>query len=107
MARPSARCRSRQNPPPTSKDELAGAAPEPAPIKGSDTSTSTSAALRVSTLTPPNASVAVLSLAPALAATAPSLDNELFKQFMKAYLEAQVPGQIEVDPKPCKQPFKA
>ena len=46
------------------------------------------------------------ALAIALAA-APSLDNKLFKQFMKAYLEVQVPDQTEVDTKPCKQFFKA
>ena len=39
-------------------------------------------------------------------ATTPLLDNKLLKQFMKAYLEAHMPGQTEVDPKPCKQPLK-
>ena len=43
----------------------------------------------------------------AITATGPPSDNKLFKQFMKAYMEAQVPGQIEVDSKPCKQLFKA
>ena len=33
--------------------------------------------------------------------------NELFKQFMKAYLENQVTGQTEIDIEPRKQLFKA
>ena len=35
-------------------------------------------------------------------------DNKLFKQFMKAYLEAQTPAQIaeEMDAKPCEQLLK-
>ena len=108
MAKPPA-CRSpRRNPPLTGKDELAGAAPEPAPTKGSDTSTLAPAASCVPTPTPPpDTLVAAPSSAPALAATAPSSDNELFKQFMKAYLEAQVPGRTEVDPEPREQPLKA
>ena len=76
---------------PAGKDKLAGAAP----IKGSDTPTSTFVMLRVPTPAP--------ATAPAVT---PSLDNELFKQFMKAYLEVQVPGQTKVDSKPCKQPCK-
>ena len=108
MARPPARRSPRRNPPPTGEDELAGAAQGPAPTEGSDTSTPAPAASRVPTPTPPpDALVAAPSSAPALAATAPSSDNELFKQFIKAYLEAQVPGQTEVDPEPCKQPLKA
>ena len=81
-----------QNPRSTGKDELAGATP----TEGSGTSTPTPVVSRVRT--------------PALATAlvvAPSLDNKLFKQFMKTYLEAQVSSQIEVDPEPCKQPFKA
>ena len=34
-------------------------------------------------------------------------NNKLFKQFMKAHLEVQVPGQINVDSEPHKQPLKA
>ena len=40
-------------------------------------------------------------------AIAPSLDNKLFTQFIKAYLEAQVPGQIKIDSEACKQSLKA
>ena len=84
MAGPRA-CRSPcRNPPSVGEDELAGAAP----TEGSGTPTPTP----------------VVSRAPTVA---PSLDNKLFKQFMKAYLEAQVPGQTEVDPKPCEDPLKA
>ena len=108
MARPLACCSSCRNLPPTGKDELAGAAPGPALTEGSDTSTTAPAASRVPTPTPPpDIPIAALSSAPSFAATAPFLDNKLFKQFMKVYLEAQVPGRTEVDPKPCKQPFKA
>ena len=44
-----------------------------------------------------------LTPAPATApAVAISPDKKLFKQFIKAYLEAQVPGWKEVDPESCK-----
>ena len=92
MAGPRARYSPRRNPPPTGKDELAGAAP----TEGSGTLTPTPVVSRAPTPAPATAS-----------AVAPSSDSELFKQFMKAYLEAQMPGRTEVDPKPCKQPFKA
>ena len=59
----------------------------------------------VSTPAPPDVLAATLSPAPALAAPTPSSENGLFKQFMKAYLEAQVPGQTKVDPEPRKQSF--
>ena len=92
MAGPCAYCSPRRNPPPAGKDKLAGAAS----TKGSGTLTPTPVVSRA--LTP----------APATSpAVAPSSDNKLFQQFMKAYLEAQVPGRTEVDPKPCKQPLKA
>ena len=92
MAGPRARRSPRRNPPPAGEDELAGAVP----TEGSDTPTPTP----------------VMSCAPTPApatapAAAPSSDNELFKQFMKAYLEAQVPGRTEVDPEPREQPLKA
>ena len=48
--------------------------------------------------------------APPVAFTiAPSSNNKLLKQFMKAYSEAQVPGRIawEVDTEFCEQPLKA
>ena len=106
MARPFARCNPCRNLSSTGKDELAGAALGPAPTKGSNTSTPAPAVSRVPILAPPNASIAASSPALALAATAPSSDNKRFKQFIKAYLEAQVPGQTEVDPEPCKQTFK-
>ena len=97
-----------RNPPLTDKDKLARAAPGPAFTEGSNTSTPAPVASRVPTPTsPPDTPVAAPSSAPTLAATAPPLDNELFKQFMKAYLEAQVPGRTEVDPEPREQPLKA
>ena len=90
MAEPRA-CRSpRRNPHPAGEDELAGAAP----TESSGTPTPTLVVSR--------------ALTPAAATTfavASSSDNELFKQFMKAYFKAQVPARIipEIDPKPCKQ----
>ena len=80
------------NPPPTGKDKLAGATS----TEGSGTPTPTPVVLRAPTPTSATAPAA-----------APSSDNKLFKQFMKAYLEAQVPGQIEVVLEPCEQPLKA
>ena len=72
---------------PVNEDELAGAAP----TEGSGTPTPT-----------PIVSRAPIST-PAIAFTAaPSSNNKLFKQFIKPYLEAQVPSKIEVDPEPCK-----
>ena len=77
MAGPRA-CRSPcRNFPLVGEDELASATP----TEGSGTPTPTFVVLRAPTLAP----------ATALAAAASS-DNELFKQFMKAYLEAQVLG---------------
>ena len=107
MARPSACHSSRWNPPFINKNELAGAALGPAPTEGSDTSTPAPVMSRVPIFALPDASVAAPSLALALTATTPSSDNELFKQFIKAYLKAQVPGQTKVDRKPRKQAFKA
>ena len=92
MARPRA-CRSPcQIPPPAGEDELAGVAL----TEGSGTPTPTLVVSRAPTPAPATAPTA-----------APSLDNKLFKQFMKVYLEAQVPGQTEVDSEPCKQCIKA
>ena len=93
----------------TGKDELAGPVPGPVPTKSSNTSTSAPAVLRVPTSAPPVTTVIASSPAPVLKVTTLSLDNELFKQFIKHYLEAQVQAQIalEIDPKPCKQPLKA
>ena len=65
------------NPPPTGKDELAGVAP----TKGSGTPTPTPIVFCAPTPAPATT-----------LAIAPSLDNKLFKQFMKAYLKAQVQG---------------
>ena len=73
MAGPCARRSPHRNPLPIGKDKLAGAAP----IEGSGTPTSTLVISRAPTL--------ALTTAPAVAL---SLDNKLFKQFMKAYLEA-------------------
>ena len=86
-------CRSRcRNSPLTGKDKLAGAAP----TEGSGTLTATPIVTRATTL--------ALATAPAVTS---SLDNKLFKQFMNAYLEAQVPSQTEVDPETRKQSLKA
>ena len=77
MTGPRARRSPRQNPLPTGKDELAGAAP----TEGSGTPTPTPVVSRAPTPAP--------ATAPAVA---PFSDNELFKQFIKAHLEVQVPG---------------
>ena len=81
-----------QNVSPNDKDELAGAAP----IESSGTPIPISIVSRVSTPAPATAPAAALSS-----------DNELFKQFIKAHLEARVPDQTKVDPKPCEQPLRA
>ena len=94
MAKPCT-CRSpHQNPSPTGKDEPAGAAL----TESSSTPTSTLAVSQA--LTPaPVVTPAVI----------PNPDNKLFKQFMKAYLEAQTPAQIaaEMDAKPRERLLKA
>ena len=87
MAKPHARHSPFRKLLPTGKDELARATP----IEGSSTLTS----------------ISIMSYAPTPAPTttfavAPSSDNKLFKQFIKASLKPQVPGQIEIDPKSCK-----
>ena len=76
------------NPPPAGEDELAGAAS----TEGNSTLIPTPVMLRA----PISAPAIILSL-----------DNKLFKQFMKGYLEAQVPGQIKVNSEPCNQSLKA
>ena len=76
MAGPRAHRSPRHNPPPAGKDKLAGAVP----TGGSGTSTPTPLVSRAPTC--------ALVTSPAVA---PSSDNELFKQFIKAYLESQVP----------------
>ena len=92
MAR-SCACRSfHQNPSPIGKHELA----DVAPTKGNGIPTPTPIISHAPTLAPATAFAVTLSL-----------NNELFKQFIKAYLENQVSGQTEVDSEPCKQPFKA
>ena len=91
MARPPA-CRSPcRNAPPAGEDELAGAVP----TEGSGTPTPTPVVSHTPTPAPATAPAA-----------APSSDTELFKQFMKAYLEAQIPDLTEIDSKPRKQPLK-
>ena len=102
-------CRSPwRNPLPTGKNEIAGVASRPAPTNGSDTSTPAPAVSRIPTPAPPVAPIVASSPILPLAIPAPSLDNKLFKQFIKSYLEAKVPVQIalEIDSKPCKQPLK-
>ena len=94
MAGPRA-CRSPYwNPCPAGEDELAGAAP----TEGSGTRTLTPVVSRAPTPAPATTSAVALSS-----------DNKLFKQFMKAYLKAQVPVQLapKIDLEPCKQLFKA
>ena len=81
-------CRSpRWNPPPTGKSELAGAAC----IEGSGTLTPIPLVSRTPTSAPATAITVTLCL-----------DNKLFKQFIKAYLDAQMPNQTEVDLEPRK-----
>ena len=94
MAVPCA-CRSLcQNSPPIGNDELASTAL----TKGSGTPKPTPAILYA-----PTPTLAIAFAVPLLS------DNKLFKQFMKAYLEVQLPGQIaaKIDLWPCKQPLKA
>ena len=82
MARPFARRSSCRNPSPTGKDRLAGATPGPAPIEGNNTSIPARALSRVLTPIPPVTLFVASSPAPTFAvalATAPSLNNELFK----------------------------
>ena len=92
MARPRACGSPCWNPPPANEDELAGAAP----TEGSGTPTPISVVSRAPTPAPATAPVG-----------APSSDTKLLKQFMKTYLEAQVPGRTEVDSESRKQPLKA
>ena len=92
MVGPCARRSPCRNSLPAGEDELAGGAL----TEGSGTPTPTPVVLRAPTPAPATAPAAALSL-----------DNKLFKQFMKTYLEAQVPGQTEVDSEPRKQFLKA
>ena len=87
MAGPRARRSLCRNLPPGGEDELAGAAP----TEGNGTPTPTPVVSRAPTPAPTNAP-----------AVAPSSDNKLFKQFIKAYLEVQVPSRTEVDREPRK-----
>ena len=94
MARPCACGSLYQNPLPTGKNEPAGAAP----TEGNGTPTLTLAVSQAPTPAP------VVTLA-----VVPNSNNELFKQFMKAYLEAQTPAQTaeEMDVESHKRPLKA
>ena len=85
-------CSSCQNPPPPGKDKLTDAAL----TEGSGIFIPILVVLRAPTPAPIISSTITLFS-----------NNKLFKQFMKAYLESQVPGQTKLDPEPCKQPFKA
>ena len=76
------------NPPPAGKDELAGTSP----IKSSGIPIPTPVMLHASTSAPATAPI-----------VASSLENKLFKQFKKAYLEAQITGQTKINLKPRKQ----
>ena len=87
MARPCAYCSPWQNSFPAGKNELADAAS----TKGNST---------------PIPTLAVSHILTSALHIALFLDNKLFKQFIKLYLEAQVSGQIKADSKPRKQPFK-
>ena len=91
MAGPRARLSPCRNSLLTGKDELAGAAFS----KGSGSFRPTPIVSCSPTPTP------ATTLAVGL-----SLNNKLFKQFIKAFLEAQVSGQTEVDLEPREQPFK-
>ena len=91
MAGPGTGHSPRRNPPPTGEDELAGASTNGS---GTPAPTPTPAVSRAPTR------------APAPAASAPAFTNELFKQFIKTYLEAQTQmaqGQAE----PREQTLKA
>ena len=92
MAGPCARRSPCRNPPPAGEDDLAGATL----TERSGTPILTPVMSRAPTPAPATTFVG-----------APSLDNKLFKQFIKAYLEAQVPGWIENDPEPREQLLKA
>ena len=91
MARPPARCSSRQNSSPTGKNGVARAGPGPALTRGSNTSTPapilSCILIFALTVAPVVASGPALALA-VVPTTALSSDNNLFKQFMKAYLNA-------------------
>ena len=82
------------NPPPTSKDKLTGSGP-------TQDSGILTLILAISRTPSPAPTIAL--------AVGSSSDNKLFKQFMKVYLEAQVPAQTssKVDLEPCKQHFQA
>ena len=77
----------------TNGDKLAGTVSRTAPTNNSGTPIST---LVVSNIFTPTLAIAF--------AVALFLDHKLFKQFIKAYLEAQVLVQIasEIDAEPCK-----
>ena len=92
MARPHARRSPCQNPPPAGENKLASVVL----TESSGTPTPTPVVLHAPTPAPATTPVA-----------APSSDTKLFKQFIKAYLEAQVLGRTEVDLEPCEQPLKA
>ena len=77
MARPLARRSPRRNPSPAGEDELASVVP----TEGSGTPIPNPVVSRARTPAPATALAAALSS-----------DAELFKQFIKAYLKAQVPG---------------
>ena len=85
MARPVACCNPCQKPPSASEDELA----DVDPTEGNGTPTPTPVVSHAPTPAPATATGA-----------APSLDTEVFKQFMKAYLEAQMPSRTEIDSEP-------
>ena len=92
MPRPLACPSPRRNPFSANEDERAGAVP----AEGNGTPTSTPVMSLARTPGPATGT-----------ATALSSDTELFKQFMKAYLEVQVPSQTGVDSEPRKQSLKA
>ena len=83
MAEPCTRYSSCHNPPPEGEDELIGGLPR-APIKSSNSPTPSPAISQALIPAPALASTPVSALASTLAL--PS-NNELFKQFMKAYLK--------------------
>ena len=85
MAGPRTRRSPCHNPPPGDKDKLVGGPPG-APIKSSNTHTHSPVVSRALTPTPPST-------------------NELFKQFMKAYLESNQGSNQPL--KERKQPLKA
>ena len=95
MAGPRTRCRPRQNPPPTGEGELAGGAHGAPGASTNDSGTPT-----------PTSHAPTLAPAPT-PGSAPASTDELFKQFMQAYLKALTQPPAQSHAKPREQPLEA